>query len=476
MRQTERSRRNPILLILFLGVLMGALDIAIVGPALPTMRRDLGMDERAASWVFTTYVLFNLIGVPLMAKLSDEFGRRSIYALDIGLFALGSLIVALSGSFQVGTFRWGVLTMIVGRAVQGLGTGGIFPVASAVIGDIFPPEKRGSALGLIGAVFGIAFLVGPLLAGFILSLASWHWLFLVNLPLAVIVMLLGLRLLPGTRPNVQKRFDWVGMIVLAMALAMLTFGINRLDIRHVAASIATLEVGLPLVAALGLGMLFVWTERRAANPIVRVELLRSRQVAIVGALAAGAGLSEASVVFVPQFVVLAFEVSSAWASWMLLPAVVAMAVGAPLAGRMLDRHGSRVAILLGAGLTTMGLFIVSFLGTHIVFFYVSALLAGLGLGILLGAPLRYVMLNEAPATERAAAQGLLTLHSSIGQLIGGALVGAVAASLGGGVRGLTTAFLVVAFLMLTLTGLALALKSRAQELATVQTYRRCVST
>ena len=145
----HERQRNTVLAVLFLGVLMGALDIAIVGPALPVIGAEFGLDSRGLSWVFTLYVLGNLIGTPLMAKLSDRFGRRNVYMLDVGLFAAGSLVVALSHG--TGAF-W---LLLAGRAIQGLGAGGIFPVASAVIGDTFPPEKRGSALGLIGAVFGL---------------------------------------------------------------------------------------------------------------------------------------------------------------------------------------------------------------------------------------------------------------------------------------------------------------------------------
>ena len=202
----DNKTRNQILLVLFVGVLMGALDIAIVGPALPTIRKDFAVDDRAMAWVFAMYVLFNLISVPLMAKLSDMFGRRAIYILDVTLFAVGSLFVAISPTF------WMIL---VGRAVQGFGAGGIFPVASAVIGDTFPPEKRGGALGLIGAVFGIAFLIGPILAGVMLAFLSWHWLFIVNLPIAVAVVFAAMRILPNARAAQQKSFDFVGMLVLA---------------------------------------------------------------------------------------------------------------------------------------------------------------------------------------------------------------------------------------------------------------------
>ena len=130
--------RNKILLVLFLGVLMGALDIAIVAPALPSIQNFFGIGDRALTWTFTIYVLFNLIGTPLMAKLSDTFGRRSIYILDVILFAIGSLIVSLSPSnlFAV---------LLAGRALHGFGSGGIFPGARAVIGCTFPAEKRGGA-------------------------------------------------------------------------------------------------------------------------------------------------------------------------------------------------------------------------------------------------------------------------------------------------------------------------------------------
>ena len=123
---------------------MGALDIAIVGPALPALRDAFGVDDRAVAWVFTIYVFFNLVGAPLMSKLSDRYGRRTIYLLDIGLFALGSLGVAASMNFTM---------LLASRALQGISAGGIWPVASAVVGDTFPQEKKGSALGLIGAVF-----------------------------------------------------------------------------------------------------------------------------------------------------------------------------------------------------------------------------------------------------------------------------------------------------------------------------------
>ena len=171
---------------------------------------------------------------------------------------------------------------------------------------------------------------------------------------------------------------------------------------------------------------------------------------------------------VPALAVAAFGVTTSTASFMLLPAVLAMGVSAPLSGQMLDRFGSRVVILAGISLLTAGMLVISLSSINLAVFYISAILTGLGLASLLGASLRYVMLNEAPVSDRAAAQGALSLFTSVGQLLGGALVGAVAASQGGGVPGYQAAYLSVGVITLLLALLSSRLKGRGEELATVR--------
>ncbi len=459
MSLADDRTRNRILVILFIGVLMGALDIAIVAPALPALQAYFNVGDRLLTWTFTIYVLFNLIGTPLMAKLSDLYGRRAIYVLDVAFFALGSLIVALAPNFTV---------VLLGRGLQGLGAGGIFPVASAVIGDTFPPEKRGSALGLIGAVFGLAFLLGPIIGGILLAVAGWRSLFLVNLPIALIIVVLSLAMLPATRPEQRRPFDWAGMVTLGLLLAALALGINQLDTTRFGASLATPNVWVPLLVTLVLIPVFVAVERRAADPVLRLSLLGSRQAGLAAALSAGAGLGEAGMVFMPQLAVAALALGKAQASYMLMPVVLAMTVGSPMAGRLLDRLGSKTVVLFGAALLTVGMVALGFLNSSLPLFIVSGVVIGLGLSALLGAPVRYIMLNEAPVADRAAAQGAITLFTSIGQLLSSALVGAVAASRGGGVAGYSTAFLAVGAVSLLLTIAALGLKDRSAELATAQ--------
>lgn len=453
----NNQKRNRLLGVLFVGVLMAALDIAIVGPALPTIRTYFGVGDRAVTWLFTIYVFFNLIGTPLMAKLSDVWGRRSIYLVDITLFALGSLLVAVAPSFAV---------VLIGRAIQGLGAGGIFPVASAVIGDTFPLEKRGSALGLIGAVFGLAFIIGPIIGGLLL-LASWRWLFAINLPIALLVLIIAPPLLPKAPAQIHRPFDWAGMLTLALLLSFLTYGLTQINTTDFWASVTGLRVWPSLTLALMLLPVFLWLERQAADPVMHLRLFGSRQLALASLLSFGAGLGEAGVVFIPALAVAAFTVTESNASFLLMPVVLALAVGAPISGRLLDKSGSKIIIITGASLLALGIFLLSFFPESWTLFFVAGILLGLGLSALVGAPIRYIMLNEASSQDRAAAQAVITIFSGVGRLTSGALIGAVAASLGGGISGYSSAYSVLGVAALMMVLLALGLKNRAAELATI---------
>jgi EmrB/QacA subfamily drug resistance transporter len=432
---------------------MAALDIAIVGPALPVIQRDFQVSEQTLAWVFSLYVLGNLVGTPVIAALSDRMGRRLIYTLSIAGFALGSLIVALAPSFAV---------LLIGRLVQGISAGGIFPVASAVVGDTFPPEQRGSALGLLGAVFGIAFLIGPILGG-VLLLFGWPWLFLINLPIALVMIIASLRLLPTHQVAVKTRFDLMGTLILGAALSALAYGLTMLDAAQLAQGQRD-PLALPmLIAAVLLFPVFIWVEQRATDPIVQPALFRSRPIRLIAALAVGAGIAETAIVFIPSLLTLAFGVSASTASFMLLVIVLSMAVGSPVSGRMLDRFGSRLVIIGGTLLSAAGLLLLGLFPLNLGLFYLASVLLGLGLAVLLGSALRYVLLNETSASDRAAAQGLLTVTMGVGQLLGAVLVGLIAASAAQPLDGYARALLSIGILMGGLTIVALGLRDRATE-------------
>ena len=216
MAELEKGKRGPLLAVLFAGVLMGALDISIIGPAMPAMQASFGIGERSMTWLFSIYILFNVIGTPLLAKLSDRFGRRALFSSSVVLFGLGSIGVALSPSFGF---------LLAARAVQGFGAGGIFPVASAVVGESFPAEKRGSVLGLIGAVWA-NFLVKPVQVLFMYSESRkvfdyrfnrWK---LVYLPVIFIVAVL---VSESMVTNAWRPVAEAGQFVLAVTMVLLAY-------------------------------------------------------------------------------------------------------------------------------------------------------------------------------------------------------------------------------------------------------------
>lgn len=433
---------------------MAALFIAIVGPALPALREHFGVTERSIAWVFNIFVLCNLLGLPLMAKLADVLDRRLVYTANVLLFGVGALVVALAPSFPV---------LLVGCGVQGLATSGILPVASAVVGDTFPPEKRGRALGILGAVFGLAFIIGPIIAGIFLATLGWSWLFMINLPVAVIVAVLAYRTLPSTRTDAKRQVDWLGILVLGAMLVSLAYGVNQLDAQALGASLLSLRVWPALLIAALLLPVFVWIENRTPEPLLRLGLFQNRQVVLACLFSAGAGLTEAAFVFFPALAIAAFDVTKSAASYMLLPLVFAVAVGSPVAGRILDRVGSRAVVFAGTLLLTLGLGLVGFFPTEQLFFYAGSVGIGLGLSCLLGSSINYILLNEARVNERTVAQGVSTLGISIGQLLGGALIGAVAASSPNVVPGFARAFLSIAVVAFLLVFLSLGLKRRGLE-------------
>ena len=449
MSDRERTR---LLLVLFIGVLMAALDIAVTGPALPAIRAQFGMDVATASWIFGIYIVANLVSSPLLAKASDRFGRRTSFLASVVLFGIGSIIVATSVD---------VTMLLIGRAIQGFGAGGIFPVASAVVGDVFPVEQRGRALGMIGAVFGIAFLLGPIIGG-VLLLFGWQWLFWVNVPIMLLIIGLGVRLLPTGGGNAGGAFDWLGSIVLSTILilsALVLQGVG--DLVKQGGSLSTAMIGM-IAAVIVLLPVFVWAERRAADPVVQMALFARRQVIVILAFAFGAGMAEAVTLYLPSLLVSAHGMNESAASFQLIPLVLAMAVASPLSGRVLDKQGAKPVVLGGVALMAAGLLVLGVMPRDMTMYYVFSVLFGFGIAVLLGASLRYMMLGETEPSQRAPAQAILTIVISVGQMIGAALMGAVAVSQVDTTAGYALAMVVTAGVMLALLVVGIWLHPRVQ--------------
>ncbi len=449
----KNNSDKTILAILFTGVLIGALDIAIVGPAIPSIETTLNVDPRVLGWIFSIYVLFNLVGVSFFARLSDIFGRRNIYIVSLLLFGLGSIVVSFSGDYTA---------LLLGRAIQGFGASGIFPVASAVVGDIFPKEKRGRILGLIGAVFGLAFLIGPIIAGVLLKYFEWTSLFLINIPIVIILIAASFKYLPQTKVQASGLFDWKGILTLGLLLATFTYGINNLESENFFQSMLSLRVLPFLAASFVFLVLNFFIERSADNPVIKLSYLKNRQFVLAGTIAIATGILQSSFVFIPNFAVGVFEINTSEASFMLVPLVLATAFGSPVFGRLIDLYGSRLIIILGLILAGVGFFLLHRVIESKILFYVSGALIGLGLSVLSGSSLRYIMLNEASAVDRAVTQGMLTIFISLGQLTGASLIGVIIAQ-ASDMTGYRNVFLYQAILLILILASAFFLKSHARE-------------
>jgi MFS family permease len=392
---------NRLLWTLALGVFAGALDLSVLSPALPALGRDFGVQTSELAWVFTLYLLVTVLSIALASTLADRYGRRPIYLACLGLFAAGSIVAITAPNYAV---------FLLARAVQALGAGGIFPVATATIGDVVPKGQRGAALGIVAATWGLAAIVGPSVGGLVTQFISWRWIFAANVPLAAVVFAFALRDVPDVAPRRGEKLDVGGLALLCLGLLALTDGL-------IAA-----RVGIGLLGLVILGCFAIW-ETAAAAPIVPPELIRSPQLLKTYALEIVVGILEGSLFFIPTVLVGAQGLSYAAAGFIAALGALTFVAVIPISGRALDRIGSRDVLLVGAILSEFGLAIFALAFQSLPLVLIAMIVAGAGFGALLGAPTRYIVTNETPQRARATAVGLLSQALIVGQIVGSSLAG-----------------------------------------------------
>jgi MFS family permease len=412
-----------------------------LSPALPALGREFSVQTGDLAWVFTLYLLVTVVSIAVAATLADRYGRRPVYLGCIALFAAGSVVAIAAPNYAVFLFA---------RAVQALGAGGIFPVATATIGDVVPAGRRGAALGIVAATWGLAAVIGPGFGGLITHYVSWRWIFVANVPLAAMVFALASREVPTTAPHVREPLDFVGLFLLCGGLLALMDG-------FIGAHIA-----IVLLGAGALGGFVLW-ERLSRTPIVPAQLLRTPQLLKTYALELLIGVLEGSLFFIPTVLIGAQGLSYAAAGFIAALGALTFVVVIPMAGRALDRIGSRDVLLVGTILTELGLAIFAIGFTSLPLVLLSMVVAGAGFGALLGAPTRYIVTHETAEASRATGVGLLSQALIVGQILGSSMAGGffdVAHSEIAGYRQAYLAFCAVAFVALIL---AATLKPRRDE-------------
>ncbi|HLI27559.1 MAG TPA: MFS transporter [Chloroflexota bacterium] len=413
------ARLAPTLAML-VAIFVGAMDISIMATVMPTIVGQLG-GLPLYSWSFSAYLLTSTTTVPIYGRLADLYGRKRIFLVGMSIFALGSLLCGLARSME---------QLIAFRALQGLGAGGLLPIAITVAGDLYQGEERAKIQGYISAVWGLAAILGPLIGSVIVAQVSWSWVFWINLPIgATTATILALTLRERLQPRTVQ-VDYLGAVLLTGGIAALLFGLVD---SGPAGLLAPHVLGL-FGAAGGLLAAFVAVEQRVAQPIVPLALLRERLLAVtsLGALVLG-GCIYSSTAYLPLFVQGAQGGSQFQVALVSASVSVAWTTGSIIGGRLLLRVGVRTAALAGLALVSGGAGGLVLLGvsTPLALVMLAGALLGLGLGIT--STTFIVVVQTAVGWEQ---RGVATALQQFCRAIGGTLwVSVQGAALGAAVAG-----------------------------------------
>jgi EmrB/QacA subfamily drug resistance transporter len=418
--ETYLSHRQIIVVLagLMAGMFLAALDMSIVGTALPRIVSDLG-GLNHLSWVVTVYLLTSTASTPLWGKISDLYGRRPVFQTAIVVFVAGSLVSALAGDMAV---------LIGGRAVQGLGAGGLMALALSIIGDVIPPRERGRYQGYFGAVFGVSTVGGPLLGGWFTDGPGWQWIFWINVPIglaALVVTSLALRM-----PKVRRdhAIDYLGAAVIVASVTSILLYTAWAGGEYGWGDPFSLTL---LIGGVALAGGFVWVESRAAEPIIPLRLFRNRVFSPTVAFAAIMGLAMfGGIIFLPVYLQVVQGMSPTESGLALLPMMAGLFATSIGSGQLMTRTGRYKRFpILGAAVTVAGFLLLSTLGIRTPYWQVALYIFVLGAG--LGFTMQIVVTAVQNAVERrdmGSATSSVTFFRTLGGAFGTAIFGAVLAN------------------------------------------------
>ena len=408
----RRLSRSFIMLGLALGMLLSSLDQTVVGTSLPKIVAELG-GMSLYSWLFTAYMLASTITIPIAGKLSDRYGRKPVFLTGMGLFLAGSFLAGASTSMEM---------LVVCRFIQGLGGGAMMPVSMATVADLYAPVERGKIQGILGSIFALATVIGPLIGGYIVDHLDWRWVFYVNLPVGVVAVLVTSIKFPKLLNVSPTPIDIRGMVTLvgtlAPALLVVTWGGSTYPW-------LSLEIiGLSLLAIVCL-IAFISIERKAIDPILPLRLF-SEPIFTLGS----AGLFIMSlglfgvVSYLPLFLQAVVGMSATNSGELIIPMMMGVMVTSLLSGFLLRRTGYKIWIIIGPPIAAVGLYLLSTLhsGSSATDAIIFLIITGAGLGAVMS---NYIVAaqNVMPKKDMGVATGSMSLFRSIGGTVGVAALG-----------------------------------------------------
>ena len=420
---TEKTKESKVTLgfiTLLIGVFMAALDNGIISAALTTINSSFNIDATAGTWGITLYTLGMAIATPIVGKLSDRYGRKKLFLIEIAIFTIGSLGVALSPNFSF---------FLGARLLQSFGGGGIFIIASSYVISTYTKKKQGSMLGMIGGMHGIASVIGPGLGSFIIDFTgTWHWLFFINVPIGIILLFIGYISLKETKVPVLEKIDFLGITLLSLSILTVMFAINNLGSGDLLNSLFTWSVlGLLILGIVIFTILIRVEKKNEANsevdPILPYSLLSKPTYAVTMIMALLSGTFIGAIIFIPSFAEQVLNIPAEKSGYWMIPLALASGVGAGGGGYFVDKQGP-VKTLIASGVIA----IIGFMGLGLVvdtkfMLIIFSIIAGIGFGFVLGAPLT-VLTSNAAGTQKGSALGTLSVARQIGITISPTLFGA----------------------------------------------------
>ncbi len=412
------QRRNFIFVGVLLGMLLAALDQTIVATALPTVVADLG-GAGHQSWVVTSYLLASTIVTAVVGKLGDLFGRKAVFQASVLFFLAGSVLCGLAGSMTM---------LVAARALQGIGGGAIMVTAMAVIGEVIPLRERGRYQGALGAVFGVTTVIGPLLGGFFTDHLTWRWAFWINVPIAIVVLVVGAAAIPSLSKAARVAIDYAGILFVGLAASGLTLATSWGGGEY--AWTSPVIIGLFAASAVALAI-FVWVETQAAEPILPMRLFRTPVFTVCCILGFIVGFAMlGALTFLPTFMQFVDGVSATESGLRTLPMVAGMLLTSIGSGNIVGRTGRyKVFPVAGTAIMAVAFLLLSGMDATTPTWQQSLYLFALGAGIgLCMQVLVLVVQNTSSFADLGVATSGVTFFRTIGSSFGAAIFGSLFAN------------------------------------------------
>lgn len=400
----SKSTIRLVTICIFIASFMSAIEGTIVTTAMPTIIGQLHGIE-LMNWVFSIYLLTNAMMTPIYGKLADMIGRKLVFMVAIVLFILGSALCGMANN---------MMTLIIARGLQGLGAGGILPVSLTIVADLYSVEKRGKVLGLLSSAWGIASVFGPLVGGVIVDTIGWHWIFFINVPLGIFLVIMLQVFFKEERKHIKGKLDLAGSLFLMLTLLVLLLGFQLLSDQGA----SFLSLGL-ITASLFFGWLFVRTEKSALDPVIDLELFRNPDfVSVNGVAALVSGFLIGLDIYIPMWMQGVLGKSAGVGGLALAPLSVVWMIGSFLSGRLLSSRSLNGILVGGVTLTLIGSASLCLLPLHTpfaVFFIITSIL-GLGFGLTITTTTVGAQ-NSVPAQQLGVATSFYTLIRTLAQTI-----------------------------------------------------------